>query len=119
MNFLKNKANGSRSSRGQLPKPRDTGIKKNKGRVDKEFWRRLKILLKIVIPNWTSPVVFDLVSMGGLFIVRTILSIYIAEVNGKIVKAIINYNQSAFVKYIGNLALLALPAPLMFRCIFL
>lgn len=110
MNFLRNKATGSRSPRGQAPKPRDTGIKKNKGRVDREFWRRLKILLKIVIPNWTSPVVFDLVSMSGLFIIRTILSIYIAEVNGKIVKSIISYNQSSFLKYIGNLVLLALPA---------
>jgi len=84
--------------------------KSNKGSVDKEFFRRLRILVKVVIPSWTSPVVWDMSLTACLFVIRTFLSIYIATINGKIVKSIVNYNKASFITNIGNLALLALPA---------
>lgn len=53
---------------------------------------------------------WDLSCVTVLFVIRTLLSIYISTVNGKIVKSIIAYNKTAFIKNLGNLALLALPA---------
>ena len=78
--------------------------------VDAVFLKRIKILIKIVVPSWSSPVVWDLSVVTVFFIIRTFLSIYISGVNGKIVKSIVKYDQVQFMKNIGNLALLALPA---------
>lgn len=44
-----------------------------------------------------------------LLVLRTILSIQISTVKGKIVKGIISSNQRTFLKEMGNLALYALP----------
>jgi hypothetical protein len=59
---------------------------------------RIKKLLKIVIPTWKCQEVLDLVLLTVFLILRTFLSIYLAGVNGKIVKAIIERDMSLFIK---------------------
>jgi hypothetical protein len=67
-----------------------------KGNVDHVFWKRIKFLVKIVIPSWDCVEVLDLFLLTLFLVGRTFLSIYLAEVNGKIVKAIIGLDFLAF-----------------------
>ncbi len=57
--------------------------------MDSVFLSRIRYLLKIVIPGWKCIEVLDLTLLTLFLILRTFLSIYLAGVNGKIVKAII------------------------------
>jgi hypothetical protein len=62
------------------------------------FWQRIKFLVKIVIPTWKCVEVFDLLLLTLFLVFRTFLSIYLAGVNGRIVKAIIEMDFSMFIK---------------------
>lgn len=53
------------------------------------FIKRIKYLLGIVIPSWKCIEVMDLTLLTLFLVLRTFLSIYLAGVNGRIVKAII------------------------------
>ena len=66
--------------------------------MDAIFFSRIKKLIKIVIPTWKSREVLDLILLTIFLVLRTFLSIYIAGVNGKIVKAIINRDFGEFVR---------------------
>ena len=85
-------------------------MQRGKGNVDSLFFDRIKELLKIVIPSWNCIEVFDLVSLTFFLVLRTFLSIYLAGVNGKIVKAIIELDLKLFLKRILNLGAMAIPA---------
>lgn len=69
-----------------------------KGNVDMLFFKRIWKLIKIVIPKWNSKETLNLLTLTVFLVIRTFLSIHIANVNGKIVKAIININYEDFVK---------------------
>lgn len=69
-----------------------------KGNVDAIFFSRIKKLVKIVIPSWTSPEVLDLLLLTLFLIVRTFLSVYLATVNGRIVQAIIDKDLNVFIQ---------------------
>ena len=62
------------------------------------FIKRAAELVRIVIPDWKSYETLNIVTLTAFLVVRTFLSIYIANVNGRIVKSIINVNYSDFVK---------------------
>lgn len=62
------------------------------------FLKRAAELIRIVIPDWKSYETLNIVTLTVFLVVRTFLSIYIANVNGRIVKSIINVNYSDFVK---------------------
>ena len=62
------------------------------------FIKRAAELIQIVIPDWKSYETLNIVTLTLFLVVRTFLSIYIANVNGRIVKSIINVNYSDFVK---------------------
>ena len=66
--------------------------------MDAIFWSRIKKLVKIVIPTWKSEEVLDLALLTVFLVLRTFLSIYIAAVNGKIVKSIIQRDFGLFVR---------------------
>ena len=48
--------------------------------MDKIFWKRIKILLKIVLPSWKTKEFLYLVVLTGLLVIRTIMSIWLADV---------------------------------------
>lgn len=50
-----------------------------------------------MIPSWKSWEVVDLVLLSLFLVVRTFLSIYLASVNGRIVKAIVERDLSLFI----------------------
>lgn len=69
--------------------------------MDRVFWKRIKFLVKIVIPRWNCVEVMDLALLTLFLVFRTFLSIYLADVNGKIVKAIIEMN---FMKFVSRVS---------------
>lgn len=52
----------------------------------------------------------DLTLLSVFLVFRTFLSIYVASVNGRIVKSILELNLQLFIKRILNLGLIAIPA---------
>jgi hypothetical protein len=60
--------------------------------VDKVFFERIKVLIKIVVPSIASKEARYLAIVSVLLVIRTFLSIWLADVNGNIVKAIVNRN---------------------------
>lgn len=66
--------------------------------VDRLFLRRLQRLLQIVLPGYRSRE-FMLLCMHTSFLVsRTMLSIYVAKLDGSIVKSIVDRNFNAWLK---------------------
>ena len=84
--------------------------KGGKGNVDGVFLKRIKKLVKIVIPTWKCKEVLDLCLLTVFLVLRTFLSIYIAALNGTIVKSIIEGNKGVFIVRVCYLGLIAIPA---------
>lgn len=88
------------------------GKKKNERRVnvDKEFLAKLKRLLGICLPSiWRKETVY-FIALSIALVLRTFLSIKIADINGIIVQSIVNKNFPEFVKKILTLVAFALPS---------
>lgn len=83
---------------------------KSKGQIDWVFVKRMKELMTIVVPGWKCLEFLDMAQMTCFLIIRTFLSIYIASINGKIVKSLIEVEFWPFVDKIVNLGLIAIPA---------
>lgn len=76
-----------------LARGANKGPKKGgKGNVDKEFWERVIKLVKQLIPTWKCKEIAYVSILAVLLIVRTMMSIWLADVNGRVVKAIVNKN---------------------------
>lgn len=73
-----------------------------KGNVDSAFYKRIRKLITKVIPNSTCKEMRYLVSLIVLLIVRTYMSIWLADVNGRVVKAIVNKDLNLFIKRVRN-----------------
>jgi ATP-binding cassette subfamily D (ALD) protein 3 len=91
-------------------KKNDVSSRQTRGQVDGKFLRRLARLVKIAIPGWRSKEVLELVSLTALLVVRTYLSIALASVNGRIVKAIVSRDFPLFLRRLLDLAFFAVPA---------
>ena len=87
-------------------------MKKNeiKGLVDMDFLKKVSKLLKIAIPKLLGRETLSIALLSGLLVLRTVLSIYVSDINGSIVKAIVNKNLMKFIKQIITLALYSLPS---------
>lgn len=84
--------------------------KQSQGSVDKRFLKQLFRLLKIAVPTKFCTETFYLAVLLGFLVVRTFLSIKISEVNGSIVKAIVERQFYTFLARLGVLASIAIPA---------
>jgi ATP-binding cassette subfamily D (ALD) long-chain fatty acid import protein len=62
---------------------------RKKVELNREFFRNLLRLLKIVIPGWRSQELRLLISHSVFLIVRTLLSLYVAELDGKLVSYLV------------------------------
>lgn len=78
--------------------------------MDKEFINRVITLVKKLIPTWKCIEMGYVVVLAGLLIIRTMMSIWLADVNGLVVKAIVNKDLKMFIKRIFVLFLFALPS---------
>lgn len=53
---------------------------------------RIKKLLVIAVPSWNTKEALYILVLTGLLVVRTFLTIWLADVNGRIVQAIVKRN---------------------------
>lgn len=81
--------------------------------VNSRFFKKLYKLLKISIPSLVSKESGIVLALTLSMILRTWLSIQIAEVNGSIVKAIVNISFEKFLKKTLKLLAFAIPASII------
>ena len=102
----------SEQDKSQLPSSLK-GSKKKKKRspaVNREFIRQLLKLLRVSIPSPISREFLLLVLHTASLVSRTFLSIYVAQLDGRIVKSIVEQNPRLFLQHCINWLLVAIPA---------
>jgi len=70
-------------------------------------------LIKIVLPSWKSREARYIYFLSILLVIRTMMSIWLADVNGRVVKAIVNKSLPEFLRKIFNLFLFAVPSSMV------
>lgn len=83
---------------------------KKKVALDRHFFQSLLRLLKIVIPGWRSKETRLLISHSFFLVLRTLISLRVAEMDGAIVKALVKGNGKEFLMRILWWMLIAVPA---------
>ncbi|KAK4198484.1 pABC2 peroxisomal ABC transporter encoded by the pabc2 protein [Triangularia verruculosa] len=84
--------------------------KKKKVELNREFFRSLLRLLKIVVPGWRSKETRLLISHSFFLVARTLISLKVAAMDGAIVKALVKGNGREFLMRIVWWMLIAVPA---------
>ncbi|KAI9005715.1 ABC transporter transmembrane region 2-domain-containing protein [Hyaloraphidium curvatum] len=84
--------------------------KRDRGKVDAEFVRQIKVILSICIPGWHSPEAMVLYTHTFFLVLRTYLSLVVADLDGRIVKDLIRADLREFVKGIIYWFAIAIPA---------
>ncbi|TRY93498.1 hypothetical protein DNTS_011708, partial [Danionella cerebrum] len=97
------------SSNGQ-PQLEASRKKKRSPAVNREFFERLAHLLKILFPRFFCKELCLLGFHSLALISRTFLSIYVANLDGKIVKTIVKKDPRSFVVELTKWLLIAIPA---------
>lgn len=100
--------NSTSNDRGKLSKKRASKVQKSgslrvSGNVDAAFMERIQKLMKIVIPDWSCKESKYILILTLLLVLRTQMTIWLADVNGKIVKAIIERNLSKFIYRVSSI----------------
>lgn len=78
--------------------------------LNREFFRSLGHLLRIVVPGWKTRETQFLVSHSFFLVMRTLISLKVAAMDGAIVKALIKGNGREFLKRIMWWMIIAVPA---------
>ncbi|KAH6621134.1 ABC transporter transmembrane region 2-domain-containing protein [Chaetomium sp. MPI-SDFR-AT-0129] len=84
--------------------------KQKKVALNREFFRSLGHLLRIVVPGWKTRETQFLVSHSFFLVMRTLISLKVAAMDGAIVKALIKGNGREFLKRIMWWMIIAVPA---------
>ncbi|KAJ1537283.1 hypothetical protein HK096_009535, partial [Nowakowskiella sp. JEL0078] len=80
--------------------------------VDSKFFDQIKFILKICIPNYTSPTLGILLAHSMFLVLRTYLSIAVAWLDGKLVKDMVSRDTKEFLKGLMYWFAIAVPATL-------
>ncbi|KAI5206912.1 hypothetical protein AUEXF2481DRAFT_67906 [Aureobasidium subglaciale EXF-2481] len=86
-----------------------TGGRK-KVELNREFFRNLIRLLRICIPGWKSKELRLLISHSVFLVLRTLISLYVAELDGRLVSALVRGKGKAFVGGLVWWMIVAIPA---------
>ena len=78
--------------------------------LNSEFFRNLWRLLRIVIPGWKSKELRLVISHSFFLIIRTLISLYVAELDGKLVSSLVRGKGRQFFKGIAWWMIVAVPA---------
>jgi ATP-binding cassette, subfamily D (ALD), peroxisomal long-chain fatty acid import protein len=89
---------------------REATKKKKKVELNREFFRSLLRLLRIVVPGWRSKETRLLISHSFFLIVRTLISLKVAAMDGAIVKSLVKGNGREFLMRIVWWMVIAVPA---------
>lgn len=84
--------------------------KKKKVELNREFFGNLFRLLRIVIPGYKSVEMRLLISHSFFLVVRTMLSLYVAELDGKLVSSLVRGKGKDFLMNIVWWMIVAVPA---------
>lgn len=84
--------------------------KRKRMALNYEFFASLLRLLRIIIPSWRSREMQLLVSHSVFLVVRTLISLRVAAMDGAIVKSLVKGNGKEFLKRIVWWMLIAIPA---------
>lgn len=82
----------------------------HRGQVDRLFFARLKKLISIIIPGWSSKEFLILNLFSGFLVLRTLLSLYVADLDGRIVSALVRGQKKTFLYNILMWMGVAVPA---------
>ena len=82
----------------------------HKPNLDKTFLRQLFAILKIAFPSWHSKEALILVMHSFFLVLRTVLSVGVARLDGRIVRDLVSADGKGFAKGIGLWFLLAIPS---------
>jgi ATP-binding cassette subfamily D (ALD) long-chain fatty acid import protein len=85
-----------------------TGRKKVE--LNREFFRNLLRLLKICIPGWKSKEMRLLIGHSVFLVLRTLISLYVAELDGRLVSNLIRGKGREFLKGLVWWMIVAVPA---------
>lgn len=103
-------SNGGSGDRPQQQQDEDLTKKKKKVELNREFFRSLLKLLRIVVPGWRSKETRLLISHSFFLVIRTLISLKVAAMDGAIVKALVKGNGKEFLMRIVWWMLIAVPA---------
>ncbi|MCJ1243958.1 hypothetical protein MMC30_001155 [Trapelia coarctata] len=78
--------------------------------INREFFKSLLRLLKIVIPGWRSKELRLLISHSFFLVIRTLISLYVAELDGKLVSSLVRGRGKEFLLGIVWWMVVAVPA---------
>ena len=84
--------------------------RRRKVELDREFFRNLGRLLRICIPSWRSYEARLLVQHSCFLVARTLLSLYVARLDGRLVRDIVRGRAKSFLQSLVWWMLVALPA---------
>ncbi|TFY74119.1 hypothetical protein EWM64_g9894 [Hericium alpestre] len=82
----------------------------NKPNVDKSFLRQLSVLLRIAFPTWYCQETGLLLVHSAFLVLRTVLSVGVARLDGRIVRDLVSANGKGFLRGLGLWFLLAIPS---------
>ena len=83
---------------------------RNRVELNREFVRNLLRLLRIVIPGWRSKELGLLMSHSVFLVLRTLLSLYVAELDGKLVSSLVQGKGKRFLRNVVWWMIVAVPA---------
>ncbi|QDS73826.1 hypothetical protein FKW77_006354 [Venturia effusa] len=83
---------------------------RKKVELNREFFRNLARLLKICIPGWKSKELRLLTSHTVFLVLRTLISLYVAELDGRLVSSLVRGKGKDFLKGLVWWMVVAIPA---------
>lgn len=78
--------------------------------VNREFFRQLRAIFKVIVPRSSSKEVFIFLLHTAFLVLRTYLSVLVARLDGRIVRDLVTANAKGFMKGLGLWFLLAIPS---------
>ncbi|THH19625.1 hypothetical protein EW146_g1583 [Bondarzewia mesenterica] len=82
----------------------------NKPNVDRSFLRQLLAILRVVFPSYRSKEVGIVLLHSVFLVLRTVLSVGVAKLDGRIVRDLVSANGKGFLRGLGLWFLLAVPS---------
>lgn len=102
--------NGPADDESRLAESGNEGKQRSSVGLDRDFLRQLIMLLRIMVPGWRSREMGLLACATLTLLARTFLSVYVAELEGQIVKRIVLRDLRGFGLMLGRWFAIALPA---------
>lgn len=108
------KAAAARAEEVRQRGPAGQGTSEPKGRkgveLNREFFRNLARLLRVCIPSWKSKELRLVLSHSVFLVLRSMISLYVAELDGQLVSNLVKGKAKEFLKGLVWWMLVAVPA---------